>query len=220
MMLRRQANVSHEWIDQRSLALHTEVAQMIRGKPELLTRAKANLQRWIQNQKPPVSAALLEWDVILKNSTLEEVLSLITRDDEDARRLRQSSPFCGILTQERRLAIFQEFEAKLIPTRNSDETSVQNAPTPHVAEAQYQRMLRESFGEERAAISQLPEEDRLTAMARIDELQGEAPRDRAWPTEGRSEPAPTEGRDPSGTYRPDVVKRVYDELVRAGKIKA
>ena len=220
MMLRRQANVSHEWIDQRSLTLHTEVAQMIRGKPELLTRAKANLQRWIQNQKPPVSAALREWDVILKNSTLEEVLSLITRDDEDARRLRQSSPFCGILTQERRLAIFQEFEAKLIPTGNSDETSFQNSPTPLITEAEYQRVLRESFGKEWAAISQLPEADRIAAMARIDELQGESPRDRAWPTEGGNEPSPTEGWDPSGTYRPDVVKRVYDELVRAGKIKA
>ncbi len=170
--------MSHEWIDQRSLALHTEVAQMIRGKPELLTRAKANLQRWIQNQKPPVSAALREWDVILKNSTLEEVLSLITRDDEDARRLRQSSPFCGILTQERRLAIFQEYEAILASARTS-KPSVKNSPTPLITDDQYRSSLIAAFGSEWAAISQLPESERIAAMARIDELQGESPDDRA-----------------------------------------
>ena len=79
------------------------------------------------------------------------------------------------------------------------------------ADDQYRASLVAAFGLEWAAISQLPEADRLTAMARIDDLQGESPRDRAWPTEGW---------DPSGTYRPDVVKRVYDELVRTGKIKA
>ena len=51
-----------------------------------------------------------------------------------------------------------------------------------------------------------------------DELQGESPRDRAWPTEGGNEPIPEKGWDPSGTFRPDVVRQVYEELVRAGKI--
>jgi len=91
---------------------------------------------------------------------------------------------------------------------------------PLITDDQYRASLVAAFGLEWAAISQLPEADRLTAMARIDELQGESPRDRAWPTEGGNEPAPTEGWDPSGTYRPDVVKRVYDELGRTGKIKA
>jgi hypothetical protein len=44
---RRRRNVTHEWIDQRSLALSTEIAQMIRENPELLNRAKENLARWI-----------------------------------------------------------------------------------------------------------------------------------------------------------------------------
>jgi len=218
MMLRRQANVSHEWIDQRSLAMETEIAQLIREKPELLDIAKTNLQRWIQKEKPAVSAALLEWDSILNDSTLEEVLNFLIRDDEDARRLRQSSPFCGILPEERRLAIFQEFETRLCLAGTTKSTS-RNSPEPLIAEAEYQRALRESFGEEWAAISQLPEADRIIAMARIDVIQGEFPRDRAWPTEGGNEPLPTEGWDPSGTYQPAVVSQVYEELVRAGKIK-
>ena len=48
MITRRQGNVRHEWIDQRSLAMETEIAQLIREKPDLLDIAKTNLQRWIQ----------------------------------------------------------------------------------------------------------------------------------------------------------------------------
>jgi hypothetical protein len=51
------------------------------------------------------------------------------------------------------------------------------------------------------------------------ELQGDSPRDRAWPTESGREPAPEPGWDPSGTYRPAVVKRVYEELKVTGKIR-
>ena len=101
---------SHEWIDQRSLALHREVAVLIQENPELLSRAKENLARWIKDQGVPVSRALLEWQTILNTATFDDILGLLTRWDEEARRLRQSSPFCGILPEERRLAIFKEFE--------------------------------------------------------------------------------------------------------------
>jgi hypothetical protein len=57
----------------------------------------------------------VEWNNILKNSTTDEVLDLLTRDDQDAKRLRQSTPFTGILSQERRMEIFDEFERKLVP---------------------------------------------------------------------------------------------------------
>jgi hypothetical protein len=38
---------------------------------------------------------------------------LVTRWDEEARRLRQSRPFCGILSEGRRMEICKEFEEKL-----------------------------------------------------------------------------------------------------------
>ncbi len=87
-----------------------------------------------------------------------------------------------------------------------------------ITDDQYRAELVATFGVEWAAISLLPYTDRLGALARIDELQGESPRDRAWPTEGGNEPAPEEGWDPSGSFRPDVVRQVYEEFVRAGKI--
>ena len=91
---------------------------------------------------------------------------------------------------------------------------------PLITEDEYRVSLVAAFGLEWAAICQLPEADRIAALGRIDQLQGMSPRDRAWPTEGGNEPTPEEGWDPSGTYRPAVVRQVYDELVRSGKVKA
>ncbi len=104
-------NRSHDWIDQRSLALDREIAEMLRQNPGLLEKAKCNLNRRIQQREPEVLVVMHEWRDILCNWPLEKILALLTAFDEDARRLRQSSPFCGILTPERRLAIFQEYEA-------------------------------------------------------------------------------------------------------------
>ena len=88
------------------------VAEMIRSKPELLNRAKTTLPRWIAQREPNVPAVLLEWREILDRSSLEEILQLLTRADQEACRLRQSSPFCGILPEEARLAILREYESR------------------------------------------------------------------------------------------------------------
>jgi hypothetical protein len=102
---------THEWLDQRSLALDRAIADMIRSQPEMLQRARATLDRWIEQRAPNVPQALLEWKGILDRCETEEILSLITREDEEARRLRQSSPFCGILPQEIRHKILLEYES-------------------------------------------------------------------------------------------------------------
>ena len=104
---------TQEWVDQRSLAMDKLVAQKLRVQPGLLQNAKDNLNRWIQQQQPEVPRILIEWQEILENWPLEKVLGLLTSFDEEARRLRQSSPFYGILSQEERLAIFKEYEALL-----------------------------------------------------------------------------------------------------------
>ncbi len=88
------------------------VAEMIRSRPELLEHAKKTLARWIAQREPNVPAALLEWRDILEQSSLEEILRLLTRADENACRLRQSSPFCGILPEKTRLEILREYESR------------------------------------------------------------------------------------------------------------
>jgi len=103
---------THEWIDQRSLALDKAIALKLRVEPDLLQRAKDNLQRWIQQRQPGVPEALLEWKEILDTWPFEKILDFLTSSEQEPTRLRQSSPFCGILTEEERIAIFREYEAR------------------------------------------------------------------------------------------------------------
>jgi len=102
---------SHEWIDQRSLALDRRIAEKLEAEPGLLQRAIRVLERWIVQRQPNPPSVFLEWQKILHENSLAQVLTLLRSDSEFARRLRQSSPFCGLLNAEERLAIFREYEA-------------------------------------------------------------------------------------------------------------
>ena len=102
---------THEWIDQRSLALDQAIARILRAHPEMIERAKVTLEGWIQTRQPAVPRVLLEWREILNHGPLETILALLTSAGEEARRLRQSSPFCGILSPQERLAILKEYES-------------------------------------------------------------------------------------------------------------
>jgi hypothetical protein len=110
-MMKPAKTRSHEWIDRRSLALDRAIAEVIRSQPELLERAKTTLTRWVEQRQPSVPPVLLEWKEILDHWPLDKILVFLESADETARRLRQSSPFCGILTPEQRLAIFKEYES-------------------------------------------------------------------------------------------------------------
>jgi len=55
-------------------------------------------------------AFLLEWRKILADS-LENIIDQMVSPDERGRYLRQSSPFCGILTPRERWEIYESFEA-------------------------------------------------------------------------------------------------------------
>jgi len=103
---------SHEWIDQRSLALDRAIAQRLLADPSLLDRARNTLARWIGQRQPDPPLALREWQDCLERLSFDEIIALITSDDERARRLRQSSPFCGILPPAERLAIFKQYESR------------------------------------------------------------------------------------------------------------
>jgi hypothetical protein len=45
-------------------------------------------------------------DQILREHSPAKVLAILTQDTEEGNRLRQSDPFCGILTEEERLRFF------------------------------------------------------------------------------------------------------------------
>ena len=103
----------HEILDDRSLEMDRVIAGKIRANPKLVQIALANIDRWLANPDYSESGrqAALEWKSIIENSSVEVLVTLLESSSEEARRLRQSSPFCGILTPDERQAIFRKYEA-------------------------------------------------------------------------------------------------------------
>jgi hypothetical protein len=101
----------HRLIEERSLAFDRLIAAKLRSQPALLEKARANLARWLETASPRAKADLHEWQRVL-SGPLAELLVLLEATDEHASRLRQSSPFCGILTADERLGIIREFQKR------------------------------------------------------------------------------------------------------------
>lgn len=100
----------HSRLDERSLALHRLLAQKVQASPTLLDKARENIRRWQEANEEP-SLALAEWEKILGGPTSQVIAFLVERS-ENAIRLRQSSPFCGILTEAERRAIYESYSTR------------------------------------------------------------------------------------------------------------
>jgi len=81
----------------------------LEAQPQLLDVARANVQRWLRTNP---SAALREWRQVLEGITLPALLALLRSTGDEAARLRQSSPFAGLLTVEERQAILNDYESR------------------------------------------------------------------------------------------------------------
>ena len=98
---------THQRIDERSLAMARAIVEKIDRDParEGLSRARAICERWHRNSQHP---AIAEWMSILQKPW-EQVRGILLDPSEEGQRLRQSDPFCGILTPHERWAIYKEF---------------------------------------------------------------------------------------------------------------
>lgn len=105
-----QVYSDHTRLDERSLALHRLVAEKIVADPALLDKARENVRRW-QGREDPPSLVLIEWALILERP-VEQVAALLVESSENATRLRQSSPFTGILTEAERKAIYESYTTR------------------------------------------------------------------------------------------------------------
>ncbi|MDR3557809.1 MAG: hypothetical protein P4L55_23880 [Syntrophobacteraceae bacterium] len=109
----------HIRLDERSLALHGLIAKKVRDNPALLDKARDNLRRWQESNESP-SLAFAEWAQILTNP-VDQVAQFLEERSERANRLRQSSPFCGILSESERRAIYESFTTRTYhPRRESN----------------------------------------------------------------------------------------------------
>jgi hypothetical protein len=101
---------SHRLLEIRSLAMHAVIARKIERDPGLLDVARRNLERWRARRQGSPPAWLEEWQALLERPW-QAVAAFITGHSDRATRLRQSSPFAGILTNEERWRIHEAFRA-------------------------------------------------------------------------------------------------------------
>lgn len=105
---------SHEFLDALVLAYYSEIARRVELNPGLVSRAQANLNRWLAGGGYSESQirSLQEWQPLLEPQRLPDLLRVMTDSGEEATRMRQSGPFAGILTSEERRAIKENLKAR------------------------------------------------------------------------------------------------------------
>ena len=101
---------SHRLLEARSLAMHAVIAHKISRDASLLRIPRNNLERWRARWSDSVPAWFEEWSEIMTRPW-PEVAALITDPGENPARLRQSSPFAGVLTPAERKRIYDAFRA-------------------------------------------------------------------------------------------------------------
>ena len=86
--------------------------RQIRQQPELMDLVRNRLEYALSGSRLSESSqyALRECQTILFTHSLNEVLEILTEDSDDGQRLRQSSPFSGILSQRERLEVFRRYK--------------------------------------------------------------------------------------------------------------
>ena len=99
----------HSLHDAKSLAMHCVIAAKVNRDRSLLDKARANLVNRRNRYEPDhMPLYIEEWEHIL-TLDWQTVAAFLIAVTEDAIRLRSSSPFAGILTEEEREKILDAF---------------------------------------------------------------------------------------------------------------
>jgi len=91
--------MDHSFQDAVSLELARRIADGLPEHPEWLEYARANLDRWSRrnNDAPSLLRCYQEWRELLAQP-IPEIVRNLTADTDEGQRIRQNSPFAGILT--------------------------------------------------------------------------------------------------------------------------
>ena len=100
----------HRVAEAKSLALHVLAARRITSDPHLLERARTTVGRWLERYGDRPPPALEEWRELLQQPW-QVVTARATELNEDAARLRQSSPLATLLTAAERRRVHDAFRA-------------------------------------------------------------------------------------------------------------
>jgi poly(3-hydroxyalkanoate) synthetase len=90
--------------------MHTVITARSDKNPALLGKARANLKRWRSRFGAKPDQWWQEWDQLLRRPW-PELAAFVTDPGAEATRLRQSTPFAGVLTALQRRKIYHAFRA-------------------------------------------------------------------------------------------------------------
>ncbi|MBV9948818.1 MAG: hypothetical protein JOZ69_18365 [Myxococcales bacterium] len=96
---------AHRLAEERSLAYHRVIAGRLRSDPAVLEAARRRVSAWREAGVVPFYAA--EWDRVLAG-TVDSVCATLVSETEEARALRQSTPFAGFVSPRERWRIWRE----------------------------------------------------------------------------------------------------------------
>jgi hypothetical protein len=99
----------HEMLDRIAAEQDRQIASRLRKDKRVLALARRNLKRWMANERRQ-RRVFVEWNLILTRLTAEEIARFLVSDTPMARRLSQSTPFHGVLSDRERMAIFRKYE--------------------------------------------------------------------------------------------------------------
>jgi hypothetical protein len=95
-------------IERQVAAMHRVIATRLRqGDRSPIVRARSNLERWRVGFGGTLPPAYAEWIRLLESGE-ERVFVALESGDQDAVRLRSSSPFTGVLTAQERWRIMRD----------------------------------------------------------------------------------------------------------------
>ena len=91
--------MSHEVLDAASLEMACRIADGLPEHPEWIDFARANLERWsrLNAGVPSLLRCYAEWGRLLERG-VTEVCAVLTAETDEGQRLRQSTPFAGVLS--------------------------------------------------------------------------------------------------------------------------
>ena len=101
---------THDIIDLVNAAQDRLIAARLRRNPVVLRLARENLRRWAAFDGRHVRPVFREWHAVLHRLNARQIADFLCSDTPMARRLRQSSPFAGVLSGTERQSIRRHYE--------------------------------------------------------------------------------------------------------------
>ncbi len=100
----------HVLAEVRSLEIHRLAADELRRNPDRLEGVRARVRGWLADGTVHPIYAQRWWQILSR--PLEDVIAVMTDPEEDARALRQASPFAGLVDARTRWQLWRSLRER------------------------------------------------------------------------------------------------------------